>query len=218
MINLENVTLVAVACVRVDRTLKALKYSKKGINFSECLLITNEDIIDDEIKVIKIEKLDYEHYNKFIVYNLFDYIKTDFALIIQDDGFVVNPEMWSNEFLDYDYIGAIWPIPNDNFSYRDSNGKLIRVGNGGFTLRSKKLLGVAKKLNLEWKSYYGYYNEDGFICCHNREYYEKEGCVFAPLEIAKYFSHESIIPETIGITPFGFHGKNSHFNNLISYE
>jgi hypothetical protein len=216
MINLENITLVAVACVRVDRTLKALKYSKRGINFSECLLITNEDIIDDEIKVIKIDKLDYEQYNKFIVYNLVDYIKTDFALIIQDDGFVINPHLWNDEFLDYDYIGAPFPIPNDNISYRDNIGRIVRVGNGGFSLRSKKLLGVAKKLNLEWKSYYGYYNEDGFICCHNKTTYENEGCVYAPIEIAKYFSHEILISEVQGINPFGFHGKNSHYNNLLN--
>jgi hypothetical protein len=31
MINLENVTLVSVASVRVDRTIKALKFSSKNI-------------------------------------------------------------------------------------------------------------------------------------------------------------------------------------------
>lgn len=209
MINLENVTLVCVTCVRVDRSLKALKYSKQGINFAKSLLITNENVIDNEITVINIEKLDYENYSKFIIYNLIDYIDTDYVLIIQDDGFIVNPEMWRDEFLDYDYIGAPWPIPNDNFKYRDSNGKLVRVGNGGFTLRSKKLLGVAKKLNLEWKAYYGYYNEDMFICCHNREFYENEGCIFAPIDVAKYFSHETPIKEIKNIIPFGFHGKDN---------
>jgi hypothetical protein len=215
MLNLENVTLVCVTSIRVDRAIKALKYSKKDINFGSVKLLTNENVIDDEITVINIEKLDYENYSKFIVYDLYNYIDTDYALIIQDDGFVVNSESWNNEFLKYDYIGAPWPLPNDNFSYRDPNGKLIRVGNGGFTLRSKKLLGVAKKLNLEWKSYYGFNHEDGFICCHNHDFYENEGCIFAPLDVAKYFSHEVPIPETIGIKPFGFHGKNSVFYNII---
>jgi hypothetical protein len=215
MINLENVTLIAVACVRVERTLKALKYSKKNINFKSVKLLTNEEISDDEIEIIKINNLDYEQYNKFIVYDLYKYIDTTHALIIQDDGFVVNPEKWDDVFLNYDYIGAPWPLPNDSFSYRDPFGNIIRVGNGGFSLRSKKILSLAKNLNLEWKSYFGFYNEDGFFTCHNRNLYEENGCKFAPIEIASLFSHEIQIPETQGIIPFGFHGKNNIYNNLI---
>jgi hypothetical protein len=89
------------------------------------------------------------------------------------------------------------------------------VGNGGFSLRSKKILSLADKLKLEWKSYFGYYNEDGFFTCHNRHIYEQNGCVFAPLDVAKYFSHEIQIPETEGIIPFGFHGKGNSYNSLI---
>lgn len=215
MINLDNVTLVSVACVRVDRTVKALKHSFKNINFGDVKLITNENIVDPNIEVIKVKKMDYENYNKFIVFELHKHIDTDFALIIQDDGFVVNSEKWNSEFLKYDYLGAPWPIPNDNFSYRDFFGNLIRVGNGGFSLRSKKLLSIATELNLEWKNYFGFYNEDGFFTCHNRHIYEQNGCIFAPLDVAKYFSHEVEIEETKGITPFGFHGKNNPYNNLI---
>jgi hypothetical protein len=215
MINLENVTLIAVACVRVERTLKALKYSKKNINFKSVKLLTNEEISDDEIEIIKINNLDYEQYNKFIVYDLYKHIDTTHALIIQDDGFVVNPEKWDDVFLNYDYIGAPWPLPNDSFSYRDPFGNIIRVGNGGFSLRSKKILSLAENLNLEWKSYFGFYNEDGFFTCHNRNLYEENGCKFAPIEIASLFSHEIQIPETQGVIPFGFHGKNNIYNNLI---
>jgi hypothetical protein len=49
----------------------------------------------------------------------------DFNLIIHADGFAVNSEAWTSEFLNYDYIGARW-------------GDGI-VGNGGFCLRSRKL-------------------------------------------------------------------------------
>ncbi len=52
-------------------------------------------------------------------------------------------------------------------------------------------------------------NEDGFICAMNRHIYEENGIKYAPLEVAKYFSHEAPIPEINGITPFGFHGKGS---------
>ena len=68
---------------------------------------------------------------------------------------------------------------------------------------------LPNKLGLEWKSFHGFYNEDGFICAMNRHIYEENGIKYAPLEVAKYFSHEAPIPEINGITPFGFHGKGS---------
>jgi hypothetical protein len=48
-------------------------------------------------------------------------------------------------------------------------------------------------------------NEDGFICCHNRKWLEKHGCLFAPLEVAVRFSKEHEIPENKGLTTFAFH-------------
>lgn len=213
-LQLNNVTLVSVAGVRAQESLNAIKYSRKGIDFAKSILITPEELKDEEIEIIKCEPLDYEKYNHFIVYNLHKYIDTDYAIIIQDDGYIVNPDKWQDEFLEYDYIGAPWPMPQDDYSFKDHFGNLQRVGNGGFTLRSKKLLSLASKLNLEWKSYYGYYNEDGFFCCHNRHIYEKHGCKFADINIASKFSHETPISETIGITPFGFHGKNHPYYKL----
>jgi hypothetical protein len=211
MVSLNNITLLSVTSVNLDRTIRALKHSMKGVNFSEVILLTDKDVSPDNIKTIKIEQLDYVGYSKFIVYKLHKFINTEFALIIQDDGFVTNPEQWSDEFLNYDYIGAPFPIPpsNDTISYRDPFGNLQRVGNGGFSLRSKKLLELPTKLNLEWKSYFGYWNEDGFFAVHNRHILEENGCKFAPVNIAAKFSIENNMPETINITSFGFHGKNN---------
>lgn len=207
-INLKNVTVVSVAGIRAVEALKAIKYSCQGIDFASVKLITPENIVDDSVEVIKCEPLNYEQYNHFIVYKLHEYIDTDYALIIQDDGFVINPDKWDDSFLNYDYVGAPWPLPQDSISFKDAQGNLQRVGNGGFTLRSKKLLSLASELKLEWKPYYGHYNEDGFFCCHNRHIYEEHGCKFADIHTAARFSHEISIPETQGIIPFGFHGKN----------
>ena len=215
MIDLKNVTLISVAGVRGEKSLKAIKYSKKGINFGASKLITTSDLTDSEVEIIKIPEINYEQYNKFIVFDLYKYVDTDYLLLVQDDGFVVNPECWKDDFLDYDYIGAPWPLPTDSFSYRDPMGNIIRVGNGGFSFRSKKLCKIASELDLEWKSYYGYFNEDGFITCHNRAIYEEQGCRFAPVSVAKYFSHEGFIPELSGITPFGFHGRCNSYCSLI---
>ena len=208
---LNNVTLIAVACIRVEETIKALKYSMRDLDFGAVKLLTSADIQDDIVEIIKIDNLNYEGYNKFVVYELDKYVNTSHALLIQDDGYVINPHLWHDNFLLYDYIGAPWAYPTDDFSFRDPFGKIIRVGNGGFSLRSKKLLSIPYNLDLEWKSYFGYFNEDGFIAVHNRHIFEAEGCIYAPIEVAKHFSHESDIVENVGITPFGFHGKWSKY-------
>jgi len=208
---LNNVTIAAVAGAKAIETLKAIKYSMKELEFYRAILITPDDIQDDQVEIIKCEPLNYEQYNHFIVYRLCEYIETTHCLLVQNDGYVVNPDRWQDSWMQYDYIGALWPLPQDDFSFRDQDGNIQRVGNGGFTLRSKKLLSVAKDLNLEWKKYYGFYHEDGFYCCHNRSAYELAGCKFSPIEVAAEFSHETMVAENYGNIPFGFHGRNNFY-------
>ena len=43
--------MVAVACIRVNDTLNALKYSYKNIDFNSIKLLTHEDISDDYIEI-----------------------------------------------------------------------------------------------------------------------------------------------------------------------
>ena len=45
------------------------------------------------------------------------------------------------------------------------------------------------------------------ICVHNRHIFEEQGCKFAPVEVAKDFSHESPLDVNRGIVPFGYHGN-----------
>ena len=216
MLNLSNITLIALTSVKIPQTIKALEYSCREIKFGDVKLASDikPDNLPSYIKheyTPKSSNIDEWNYN--IIYNLPKHVETEFCILIQDNGFVVNANSWRDEFLNYDYIGAPWPIPNDNFSYRDINGELIRQGNS-VSLRSKKLLDVPNKLNLEWKPFHGYTNEDGFICVNYRHKYVEQGCKFADIDVAKYFSHESMIPEISGIEPFAFHnylGTNSKF-------
>jgi hypothetical protein len=216
MINLPQVTLVAVSSVRIEQTIKALEYSSKDIEFGSIKLISDIEPsnLSNKISFNKIEKINnIDEWNYAIIYKLPTYIETDFCILIHDNGFIVNSNSWKDEFLKYDYIGAPWPLPVDNYSYRDINNNLIRVGNS-VSLRSKKLLNVPLKHNLEWKRFHAYSNEDGFICCNYRHKYLEEGCVFADIDLAKYFSHESMIPEIQGIKPFAFHnylGTNNQY-------
>jgi hypothetical protein len=75
------------------------------------------------------------------------------------------------------------------------------------SLRSKRLIDLPVELNLEWKPFHGYYNEDGYIVVNYRHIYKEHGMKFADIDVAKYFSHETNVPEIQGITPFAFHNK-----------
>ena len=220
-LQLPNVTLVAMTSVRVAETIKAMQYSMQGIEFAQAILITHRKpfFLPKEITYKHISKLtDIDHFNYKTVYDMGDYIDTEFALLVHYDGFVVNPDMWREEFLDYDYIGSPWPLPKegDDTTYRDIYGNLCRVGNS-VSIRSKRLMDYPKKANVPWVGEKGYFNEDGFICCKIRHLLEAEGMQIAPLELAVHFGHENMIPEVEGIRPFVFHkwyGTNAEYPNF----
>lgn len=192
MIKLPQVTLICLTNKDFEGHKKAIDKSCEGIEFGAVKMIWDEGIksIDD--------------WNYKIIYELHNYVFTDFAMLIHADGYVVNPSAWKDEYLAYDYIGAPWPLPQDNYSYRTPKGEVVRVGNS-VSLRSKRLLGLPSELGLEWRSFFGNTNEDGFLCVHNRSILEANGCRFAPLEVAKYFSKEHEIEENKGLETFAFH-------------
>lgn len=211
VLDLSRVTLIAVTSVRLEDHVRALKYSAKNIKFGAIKIVSDIEPknLPPYIKHEYIDKIsNIDEWNYAMIYKLGQYVDTEFAMIVHDDGFIINPQSWRPEFFDYDYIGAPWPLPYDDYSYRDINGELIRVGNS-VSLRSKKLIDLPNVLNMEWKSFHGLYSEDGFICVNNRHIYKEHGCKFADIDVAKYFSHETPLPETQGIAPFAFHGKNS---------
>jgi len=211
-LQLKNVTLVAMTSVKISATIKAMEYSMRGVDFGDAVLITHKKpfFLPKNIRFAKIDILDnIDKFNYDMVYELYKYINTDYIMLVHYDGFVVNPNEWRDEFFDYDYIGAPWPLPKegDNITYRDPDGKLIRVGNS-VGLRSRKLLEAPAKLGIPWQSFYGWYNEDGFLCCHHHKELEEYGCKFAPIEVAVHMSREWDLPESEGVTPFAFHKWN----------
>jgi hypothetical protein len=108
---------------------------------------------------------------------------------VQWDGFVLHPDAWDDEFLEYDYIGAPWPHhPIEQ-----------AVGNGGFSLRSRRLFEAMQDIN-----FVPSHPEDLCICHHNRTMLENRfGIRFAPLDLAERFSYERARPRE---RTFGFHG------------
>jgi len=215
VIKLNNVTLVAVGSTKIKNTIFALMESQKGIEFGDVILVSHEkpDDLPSEIRFEQCEKMEsIKDYNHYIIFNLHKHIKNDYCLIVQHDGYILRPEKWDERFLDYDYLGAPWPFRDNSFI--DPFGKHIRVGNGGFSLRSKRLLNVPNKAEIVFDvnqgDFYKHmgansYSEDGNICVHNRHIFEEHGCKFAPVELAAHFSQEHDCPEIVGISSLGFH-------------
>ncbi len=208
-LSLPQITLIAVTSVKIYETIKALEYSMKGIDFGEVVLVTHKKPrnLPKGITVKLCDPItDIDKFNHMMVYDLDQYVNTDFMLLVHYDGFVVNPKSWREEFLEYDYIGSPWPMPDEeHVSYYDSNGNVVRVGNS-VSIRSKRFLEYPSKHNLEWRpTPNGDYNEDIFLCAMSRVEMEKDGIEFAPIEVARYFGREHTMPETTGIDPFIFH-------------
>jgi hypothetical protein len=182
---------------------------------------------DHLVRVIFIEKIqlaeikDIVSWNRAVIFELPKYVKTSHAMFIHGDGYVINPELWNPDWLNLDFIGAPWPLPTDDYSYRTPDGEIVRVGNS-VSLRSKEMLELPYQIELAWRSYFGNTNEDGFLTCHNRRLFQHQGARYAPIEVAKHFSREMEIPENQDVDkPFAFHmhdtmpGRNEQYRALM---
>lgn len=187
-IKLPNVTLIAAGSAEY-------KYAHQ-MSLDKCM----ESIDFGAVKNITFDCKSLEDYSRFMLFELWKHIDTDFALVIQADSWVLRPELWTNEFLDYDYVGAPW-VADTHFT---AEGVGVRVGNGGFSLRSKKLLKSFIDLNLPFTDGgKGFTHEDGQISNYHRKTLEDSGIKFAPVKLAALFSHETDVPESV--PSFGFH-------------
>ena len=148
---IKNVTLVAISSIKLEPTLFSLIHSNRYLHFERVLFLTHAKRsqffkVPDYIDLIEIPQIkSKEEYSMFMLYNLKNYINTQHCLTIQYDGFILHPDKWNEEWLQYDYIGAPWPPFYRN---RENKDELVRVGNGGFSLRSNKFINMFTKLNL----------------------------------------------------------------------
>lgn len=191
----DNVTLVIIDCLGVERCLDVIEICKYYANFKNIKFFTSlETESKYKVPIEHIHNLD--EYSIFVLTKLNDYINTDYILIVQHDGFILNPKAWTDEFYNYDFIGA--PITNELFCMRNV------VGNGGFSFRSKKLLSLTQKIFSKFGfNQYTMYDEDIIIGYTFRKTLESYGIKFAPVELADKFSVETK-KEWNG--QFGFHG------------
>lgn len=205
MKKLSRVSLVGIDCVNVERVQKALNISSREIEFAEVKLLTS--LPSNDARKVQIPHIDsVEDFSEFCIRDLVDYVKTDFVLLVQYDGFILNPSSWTDEFLEYDFIGAPWFIHDEFwFTKYDFPRELLDtvvVGNGGFSLRSKKFLETSRQL-ADKGLFKRYHPEDLVMCVWDRKLMEDADIKFAPSEIAEKFSIEG--QDHVYNKQFGFH-------------
>jgi hypothetical protein len=190
-LDLKDVTICAVDSVNVALTARALDLSMAKCNFADAILFSDQPV-KGTFRTEKIEKINSTVEYSFFCWKILpDFVKTRFVLIVQWDGYVINAAAWKPIFRTYDYIGARWPFVTDALS----------VGNGGFSLRSRKFLCALAESRFELHESQ---NSDWIACRTYRPTLATEyGIRFAPPHVADRFSHEYAAPN--GPT-FGFHG------------
>jgi hypothetical protein len=222
LLDLSAVTLLCVETRDPALAHFAIQKCTQQARFGKMVLITDlnklSSLTDDQAsnqteyqeedqKVTRLQGIDYiqaplikttKDYSDLLLTGLRQFVAGTHVLIIQWDSFILHPELWTHDFLQYDYIGAVWPHHPDT-----------PVGNGGFSLRSVKLLEA-----LESPTITKQHPEDFCICVDNKAILESEfGIRFAPKNIAEQFAVE----RTSWQPAFGFHGF-FNFGKALSPE
>ena len=173
-LRLPDVTVVAIDCVAHGLTKLALKDTLDLIEPGDTIVFSDEIFNSYSVECKCFSILDVAN---LLWHNVHTFVNTTHILIIQWDGFVINPNMWDDKWLQYDYIGAPWP-------WHDS----YYIGNGGFSLRSKDLM---KHLAKNQSRFPVLHPEDDTLCRRYRPILELTmGFQWAPKSIAEKFSLE----------------------------
>lgn len=203
-LNLKTVTLVCADCVWMDQSLDAMNTCVALCDFGDVKLFTSSSKnYPYKVEIPPLTSL--VDYSVWMLTNLAKHVQTPYLLVVQHDGWILNPSTWNPDWLAYDYIGPLFmqpPVGPDS------------VGTGGFSLRSTALMRyVASKLP-PWSSskdtdpiqcQLGCY-EDGAICSRFKNELVHAGFKYAPLEeAAKFAQGGQSDPRFYVRRPFGFH-------------
>lgn len=190
-LSLPNVTLIGADTNHFHELEKAARISCADIQFGAVKLLQPEEVKSGR------------DYNRFCMKEFYKHVETEFALVLQWDGYLLRYRAWEDEFLEYDFCGATW-------NYKDGRN----VGNGGFSLRSRKLMEILGTDD----SLTEFMPEDHHICRTYRPYLEKKyGIKYAPAEVADRFSieahgHQAFPGSNKYNGQLGFHGWNIDFS------
>lgn len=208
-LQLPTVTLLCCDCVNVKRAIRVLERCKSLCDFGAVKLLTSLPTeYEHRVEIMPLNSL--ITYSIFMLTRCNDYFDTPHVLIVQRDGWILNTSAWNNNWLNYDYIAPIF-VQYD------------KVGSGGFSLRSKRLMQQVTHIVPKWdgtdesahkiQNRVDYY-EDGVICLSGKFSKFK----FANLSDAAMFAQGgNRNPRYYREYPFGFHGAWQNINHETGY-
>lgn len=203
-LQLPDVTLVAVDTRCPELTRLAIDKCKKYVDFGDVQFHTNNpDYVAGETWVKTPFFKELTNVAEWVWYAVPETIQTSHVLFIHWDSWILDPTAWTDDFLQYDYIGAPWEWHKDGMT----------VGNGGFCLRSTKLMDFLSTFRDDFPLLHP---EDDMLCRqYRRPYLEKEGFKWPSTELALKFAFERSAPQK---EHFGFHGAFNWWRVLTPAE
>lgn len=183
MSTIDDVTLVTIETHYNEVAARALQETLDRIPFKNVVTFSNRPLLAGAKNVPVSPIGSMRDYCDIMLKSMWPFVETSHMIFAQWDAMVFDSSQWTDEYLEYDYIGAIWPWepPGQN------------VGCGGFSLRSAKLLQALRDpiIQMTPESRFGMTAEDAYIgVVHRRHLEQKYGIRFAPPELAKQFSYE----------------------------
>lgn len=188
MLKLPDVTLVCYEVQAHELATKTLRDAMEKIEFGD-VVIWSDKRLDLDCRQILVNRQTPKIHSAMVMwYSAHKEVKTSHMLNMEWDSGVLNTDRWMPGYLDYDYVGAPWPWHKEH-----------RVGNGGFSLRSKRLMEYLSN-HVEW--FPVQHPDDDALCRQYRDALEGIGFHWAPETLARLFSFERDEPHNT----FGFHG------------
>lgn len=188
----DDVTLVTIETMHHKLAKRAMEETLERVPFKNVLVFSDQDFLPGS-KFVKIEHGDMFSYCNRLLKGMLEHVDTSHVIFQQWDAMVHDGSKWRDYFLNYDYIGAVWPWrpPGDN------------VGNGGFSLRSRRLLEALQAPHLQMNPFGPHgVQEDNYICLEWRKELEAQGIEYAAPNVANQFSIE--------LAPEGEHAMAHH--------
>lgn len=146
-------------------------------------------------------------YNELMLSNIFyqRFAEYDYILIYQLDAFAFSNQLERFCRMGYDYIGAPWSFCGHKII--EGRSEIMRVGNGGFSLRNPQAcLALLKKYAQQLQTWE--FNEDNFFAFFGKK--KENDFRLAPIAVARQFSCEinaaRCYRKNGNTLPFGCHG------------
>jgi hypothetical protein len=188
---MKNITIVTIDSLHYNTTAWVIDRTRKFFPDAQVLTLGNKPYYTDSV-FVKTDKFNHQGHSELCLHAVAPHVTTDMALFVQWDGIPVDHTLWDPKWLNIDYIGAPWSYDK------------LAVGNGGLSLRSKRLLDHVAARYPEY-SYAKHGPEDQWICRFLRPELEEQGLKWGTVKQADKFSIEHPVHATPQV--WGFHGE-----------